>query len=111
MNLKLRISLFALVANTVCFHGVALAAPENEEKAAQEAVMRAIKSPEAIKWGQFSLAGANGACLTVYTKNSLSKLVGSNEAFLIRKANGWDTLYIAEIPSGHKGCIEEMSRR
>lgn len=110
MSFVRNFSLSLSIVTAALLTGNALAA-STDETAAQEAVKKAVKEPGSLKWGKFTPAGAKGACLTIYGKSSLTGLVGSQEAFLERTENGWNVLYVAEIASGHKGCIEEMSKR
>lgn len=92
------------------YTGVSVAAPISpEQTAAQQAVIKVLKNPEEVRFGTFTLAGPKGACMTVFKKNW--QTIGTHEAFLLRTATGWDALYVADVPSGHQGCIDEMSKR
>lgn len=88
---------------------VLAATAETEKAAAQSAVRKALKNTEGVRFGTFTLAGAKGACLTVFKKGWETK--GTHEAFLSRTDGGWEALYIADIASGHQGCVDEMSKR
>lgn len=80
-----------------------------EQTSAEQAVAKVLKEPASAKFGTFSLAGPRGACLTVYKKNW--QTLGASEAFLLRKDGGWEVVYVADVPSGHQGCIDEMTKR
>ncbi|MBP7080040.1 MAG: hypothetical protein KBA96_02920 [Rhodocyclaceae bacterium] len=86
------------------------AAPVSADQlSAQKAVAKVIKNPEEAKFGEFTIAGPHGACMTVFKKNWQS--LGTHEAFLLRKDGGWDALYVADVPGGHAGCVAEMAKR
>jgi hypothetical protein len=80
-----------------------------EQVLAQKAVAKVVKNPEELKFGTFTIAGPHGACLTVFKKNWQS--IGSHEAFLMRKGDDWEALYVVDTPGGHEGCVAEMSKR
>lgn len=80
-----------------------------DQLAAQQAVAKVIKNPEHTKYADFTIAGPRGACLTVFKRNWQS--IGTHEAFLLRKGDGWEALYVADVPGGHQGCVDEMSKR
>ncbi len=88
---------------------VAAATSDTEKLAAESAVLKAVKNPEGLRFGTFTRAGAKGACLTVFKKGWETR--GTHEAFLTRNDTGWDVLYVADIASGHQGCVDEMSKR
>lgn len=105
-----RLALTGIVLLTTVLSGSVAAAPtETEKRAAESAVLKAVKNPEGVRFGTFTPAGAKGACLTVFKKGWETR--GTHEAFLTRNDTGWDVLYVADIASGHQGCIDEMSKR
>jgi hypothetical protein len=81
----------------------------SDQAAAQQAILKVLKNPEEVRFGTFTIAGPKGACMTVFKKNW--QTMGTHEAFLLRTATGWEALYVADVPSGHQGCIDEMSKR
>jgi hypothetical protein len=101
--------LFATTMLCGLLAGPAVAALDKEQAAAQQAVIKVLKDPTDVRFGTFTLAGPRGACLTVFKKNW--QTLGTSEAFLMRKDGGWEALYVADIASGHQGCIDEMSKR
>jgi hypothetical protein len=109
MNTSQHLSLASVFLLTL-FSGTGVAATISADQlAAQKAVAKVIKDPEHARFTDFTLAGPRGACMTVFKKNWQS--LGTHEAFLLRKGDGWEALYVADVPGGHQGCVDEMSKR
>ena len=85
-------------------------AAETDEAAAQKAVLAALKDPTSAKFGKFTQVGSDGACLSVYAKNSMTGLVGSQEAVLKKTAGKWTTLYVSDLAGSHQACIDGLSK-
>ena len=109
MNSNKHQVLITLLLVTIASANVHAAAVSADQLSAQQAVAKVIKNPEEAKFSDFTIAGPHGACLTVYKKNW--QTIGTHEAFLLRKDGGWEALYVADVPSGHAGCVAEMSKR
>lgn len=82
----------------------------SDEVAAKDSVLKVLKDPASAKFGKFTAVGTKWACLTVYAK-SPSGYVGTQEAFLQKSDGRWAALYVADIATGHEGCVKELAAR
>lgn len=88
-----------------------LVACGGDEAAAKKAVLGSLKDPDSAKFGQFSLAGTKGACLTVNAKNSMGGYTGDQQAYLLREGEkGWIVIDINGKLS-HEICLSVMSKQ
>lgn len=79
-----------------------------EEPGARKAVLAHLKDPDSAKFGEFSLAGKNGACLTVNAKNSMGGYTGDQQAALCKLAGKWVSITIER--ASHEKCLEIVGR-
>jgi len=78
-----------------------------ESSAVKDAVIRSLKDPDSAKFGKLSLAGENGACLTVNAKNSMGGYTGEQQAALCKMNGKWEVISMNRI--GHELCLQLAS--
>ena len=83
-----------------------LAACGGVEKEAKMAVLDRLKDPDSAKFGEYTQADENNACLTVNARNSMGGYVGKQQASLVRKDGKWLVIDIEDI--SHERCVNTM---
>ena len=83
-----------------------LAACGGVENEAKTAVLARLKDPDSAKFGKFTQADENNACLTVNARNSMGGYVGNQQASLVRKDGKWFVIDIEDI--SHEMCVNTM---
>ncbi len=65
-----------------------------------------IKVPESAKFGKFSIAGPNFACLTINAKNGYGGYSGDQQAVLAKSGQRWIYARMADPSVSHESCLE-----
>jgi hypothetical protein len=85
-------------------------AVEDDQKAAQAAVLAAVKEPGSVKFGAFSKVGDSSACYSIYAKNSLTGMIGPQQAMLKKKEGKWTALYVTDMVGSQEACIDTLKK-
>jgi hypothetical protein len=81
-----------------------------DEAAAKKAVLDRLKDPESARFGKFSLAGKDGACLTINAKNAMGGYTGDQQAYLTRVGEkDWSVMLFDKNLSNER-CVEIFSK-
>ncbi len=65
-----------------------------------------LKDPDSAKFGKFSIAGSNFACLTINAKNGYGGYSGDQQAVLAKSGERWVYARMADSSVSHESCIE-----
>lgn len=74
------------------------------ESDARKAVLGSLKDPDSAKFGKFSQANEESACLTVNARNAMGGYTGDQQATLIKLDNEWIVMDITK--GSHDICIK-----
>jgi hypothetical protein len=80
------------------FAATALSACSGEESSAQKVVLPHLLYRDSAKFGTFTRFDEDLACLGVNSANAMGNYTGEHQAMLIKKAGGWNVLYILKAP-------------
>lgn len=74
-----------------------------EEKAAQEAVLKALNDPDSAKFGEFYYNPATGkGCIGVNAKNAMGGYTGEKQVELVKATDGWAA--VGDMEFSHEDC-------
>lgn len=80
-----------------------------EESEVKKAVLATLIDPDSAKFGEFTLIGKKGACLTVNAKNRLGGYTGDSEAYLVKINDKWIVVRTDQEAS-HESCVQVLSK-